>query len=178
MREKLLEAGTALLKEEGLEGATLRKVAARAGVSHGAPRHYFPTFTNLLGAIARNTVEELNRPLVDALTGKDARKNLKKAAQTYLEFAQTEPSLFDLLTRHDLLDGAGGELRQFTARWVHLTLENLSHIRTSATEADAVALWANIHGLAGITRYGMTQPVTAASRNDIFEAIMRAHGIN
>ena len=41
-RLELVEAGWAVIAEEGLEGATLRRVAARAGCTTGALTRYFP----------------------------------------------------------------------------------------------------------------------------------------
>jgi DNA-binding transcriptional regulator YbjK len=41
LRAALVSAGIELLEEGGLEALTLRKCAARAGVSHAAPAHHF-----------------------------------------------------------------------------------------------------------------------------------------
>jgi AcrR family transcriptional regulator len=50
-----MQVGVDLLAREGLQALTLREVARQAGVSHGAPRGYFPTHLELLSAIARGT---------------------------------------------------------------------------------------------------------------------------
>ena len=39
----LVASARAMLDEQGLEGLTLRAIARRAGVSHGAPLRHFPT---------------------------------------------------------------------------------------------------------------------------------------
>lgn len=55
---QLLDAVTAVLVEEGFEGVSVRKVAARAGVSIGAVQHHFPTKDAMLtAAMERASVE-------------------------------------------------------------------------------------------------------------------------
>ncbi|MGC1214378.1 MAG: helix-turn-helix domain-containing protein, partial [Micromonospora sp.] len=53
LRARLVEVGVDLLEREGTQALTLREIARRAGVSHGAPRRYFPTHFALLAAIAQ-----------------------------------------------------------------------------------------------------------------------------
>ena len=52
LREALITAGVGLLNEGGLSALTLRKCAARAGVSHAAPAYHFKGLNGLLTAIA------------------------------------------------------------------------------------------------------------------------------
>ena len=48
-----------MLDEQGLDGLTLRAIARRAGVSHGAPLRHFPTLAALLSAVAAQGFREL-----------------------------------------------------------------------------------------------------------------------
>src|SRR5690348_5720240 len=48
VRERLVSAGVGLLEEVGAAQLALRAIAREAGVSHGAPRRYFPTHNALL----------------------------------------------------------------------------------------------------------------------------------
>ncbi|MEU0061112.1 helix-turn-helix domain-containing protein, partial [Streptomyces sp. NPDC006334] len=43
LRTRLVDVGVELLAEQGVDALTLREIARRAGVSHGAPRRHFPT---------------------------------------------------------------------------------------------------------------------------------------
>jgi len=47
LREALIEAGTEILDEDGLEALSLRACAKRAGVSHAAPQHHFGNLEGL-----------------------------------------------------------------------------------------------------------------------------------
>jgi AcrR family transcriptional regulator len=49
-QSKVLEAAIACIAETGLEGASIRQVAARASVSIGAVQHHYPTKDALLAA--------------------------------------------------------------------------------------------------------------------------------
>src|SRR3954467_13102434 len=50
LEARLVAAGVELLAEAGTDALTLREIARRAGVSHGAPRRYFPTHHALRAA--------------------------------------------------------------------------------------------------------------------------------
>src|SRR3954465_7419107 len=69
LRARLVEVGAELLAREGVQALSLREIARRAGVSHGAPRRYFPTHQALLAAIAREGYRHL-ATLVDATIGR------------------------------------------------------------------------------------------------------------
>lgn len=51
-RDRLLRAARDVVAADGLEGLTLRAIARRAGVSHGAPLRHFPSLAALLSAVA------------------------------------------------------------------------------------------------------------------------------
>ena len=58
LRNALIRAGLDILDTEGLDALTLRKAAARAGVSHAAPAHHFQGKEGLLAAIAAHGYEQ------------------------------------------------------------------------------------------------------------------------
>ncbi|MFE2627335.1 TetR/AcrR family transcriptional regulator, partial [Streptomyces sp. NPDC059374] len=58
LRERLVDVGVDLVAREGAQALTLREIARRAGVSHGAPRRWFPTHLDLLSASARRGFAE------------------------------------------------------------------------------------------------------------------------
>ncbi|MEV5000128.1 TetR/AcrR family transcriptional regulator [Nocardioides sp. LML1-1-1.1] len=154
-RDRLVTVGTELLEEHGLAGISLRSIASAAGVSHGAPRRHFPTYDALLAAIARRALEELDERVAPALAADD----LRAAAAAYLDFARRRPELFALIARHDLLEGAGGNLREITGRWFADLGAALARTtrRTPAPE-EVLALWSGVHGLAALTSRRATEP--------------------
>ncbi|MCY4668944.1 MAG: TetR/AcrR family transcriptional regulator, partial [Rhodococcus sp.] len=81
LRETLVATGVEILDADGATELTLREIARRAGVSHGAPRRYFPTHNSLLAAIASHGLRDLADRLDPVLAGKQpARSRLISAA--------------------------------------------------------------------------------------------------
>ncbi len=172
LRERLIDVGVDLVCEEGVGALGLREIARRAGVSHGAPRRYFPTHQALLSAIAHRGFAELGGRFA-AVAGAAAvpRDRLRALARGYLGYALERRGMFELMFRHDLLDGATQHtdqppLRESTLPLFHqlvtlITAHRVTGQRAaedSATEVSpaiapppevtAAALWANIHGIA------------------------------
>ena len=160
MRDRLVQAGVELLEDEGLGTLTLRAITRRTGVSHGAPRRYFPTHNALLAAIASTGLDDISRRLQPAdgqpedRLRRSARPQpeelLIEAALRYLEFAAERPGMFELLFRHDLLEGAGGNLRSRSLPLFQHFADLVEQARpgTPDARARAIALWTNVHGLA------------------------------
>ncbi|MBM7517146.1 TetR/AcrR family transcriptional regulator [Nocardioides nitrophenolicus] len=154
-RDRLVTVGTQLLEEHGLAGISLRSIASAAGVSHGAPRRYFPTYQALLAAIARGGLEDLDRTIGPAL----ARDDLRAAARAYLDFGRERPEMFGLVTRHDLLEGAGANLREITGRWFADLGATLARTTGRSVHPEEVlALWSGVHGLAALSSRRATEP--------------------
>jgi AcrR family transcriptional regulator len=61
--ERLVDAGLALLAEEGAAGVTVRSVEGRAGVPHGSVRHHF------------GGLDGLRHALVDGLLAREAPRD-------------------------------------------------------------------------------------------------------
>ena len=58
-REHLIATARRLLDADGLEPLTLREIARRGGLSHGAPLRHFPSLATLLAAVAAQGFREL-----------------------------------------------------------------------------------------------------------------------
>lgn len=105
LRERLIDAGVDLVTADGSASLGLREIARRAGVSHGAPRRYFPTHHSLLSAIARRGFADLATRLTAAAeSGQTPRARLRALADAFLEYAGEHGGMFELMFRHDLLD--------------------------------------------------------------------------
>ncbi|MEU7377385.1 TetR/AcrR family transcriptional regulator [Streptomyces albidoflavus] len=170
LRERLVDAGVELVLEGGTASVGLREIARRAGVSHGAPRRYFPTHRALLSAIARRGFEELGARAAAAVDGAaGAREELAALARAYLAFALERRGMFELMFRHELLDGGGQDEAPAGPRLREATLPLLRHVtglvarcRGEAAEepsaaVTATALWANLHGIAQLWSWGSLQ---------------------
>ena len=103
----MIEVGVDLVGREGSQALSLREIARRAGVSHGAPRRYFPTHHALLAAIAREGYEHLGQLVAETVGGDevDSHARLLALGRLYLDFARTNRGMFELMFRHELLQG-------------------------------------------------------------------------
>ncbi|WP_328958585.1 TetR/AcrR family transcriptional regulator [Kitasatospora purpeofusca] len=192
LRARLVAAGVELLALEGIHALTLREIARQAGVSHGAPRRHFATHAELLAAIAGHGFGELATALgLDApgpacTSASAARQRLDELARGYLAFAAEQPGMFELMFRHDVLEGSGAELRRTSLPLFEAVTGLVAAIRPpsdhgsspGAGDGDgppptvvAAALWANLHGLAQLRAWGSLRLATGG---DSVEPLLRA----
>lgn len=185
LKQRLIDAGVELLDSEGPDGVGLRSIARRAGVSHGAPRRHFPTHRSLLAAIARAGIEDLLTTVAPVLAddNRAARDRLIEVAHAYVTFARERRAMFDLITRHDLLDAAGGNLRELSVpllgELARLVGADEDTADDQSVESDsgwlrALGLWTAIHGIAvlGANRTLEVAPVLQ-SDTEVIGALIR-----
>ncbi|MGC4977887.1 TetR/AcrR family transcriptional regulator [Streptomyces sp. DT199] len=165
LRSRLVDVGVELVTTEGVQALSLREIARRAGVSHGAPRRYFPTHLELLSAIARRGFEELARQGVAALGDGTAspREQISTLGRVYLDFALTQPGMHELMFRHDLLESNQLGLRDVSLPIFSLLVDLVGRVRPDA-EAPLVAgaLLANLYGIAQLWTWGSLPLTTGA----------------
>jgi AcrR family transcriptional regulator len=151
-RQRLISSAVALLTEEGVEAVTLRRIARAAGVSHGAPLRHFTGRAELLSAVAGEGFAELGRADLPE-TGPHAR--LLAACRAYVEFAQRNPAMFELMFRHDLIDTAELDQAVFT-RFTQLVADAQAAGWRQGVDSHTLAssLWAALHGLAELWLWG------------------------
>ncbi|WKX73292.1 TetR/AcrR family transcriptional regulator [Streptomyces sp. XD-27] len=167
LRARLVEVGVDLVTSEGAQALSLREIARRAGVSHGAPRRYFPTHVDLLSAIARQGFAELSAKADEAVSGRqaDPRARLMALGRAYLDFALGNRGMYELMFRHDLLESGRLGLRETSLPLFGLLVDLVAQVRTEPgmePRVAAGALWANLHGVAQLWGWGSLQLATGA----------------
>jgi AcrR family transcriptional regulator len=71
---RLMKAAHEILNEKGIEGATVPRVAARAGLSPGSVYRRFPNKDVLMRAVILETLETLDEAVVSGLTSELAER--------------------------------------------------------------------------------------------------------
>jgi AcrR family transcriptional regulator len=179
LRARLVQVGVELVAREGAQALTLREIARRAGVSHGAPRRYFPTHLELLSAIARRGFADLAERTAMALGDREAgpRARLAVLGRVYLEFALDNRGMYELMFRHDLLESGHLGLRDTSLPLFAALVELVGAVRPDAdARAVAGALWANLHGIAQLWGWGSLQLATGSEDfTPLLEAALDAH---
>lgn len=188
-RSRLLRAAHEVLADHGVEGLTLRAIARRARVSHGAPLRHFPHRAALLSAVAATGFEELlhtgRREVERCPPGSGAVQQLRAGARGYVRYALARPAMFTLMFRHDLLDLQDRQL----GRTGLATFEDLAaRIRAAQQEgwhptadpkALTGALWSGLHGLSQLWMWGSLGPATGAADVDrALTALLGAFGLD
>jgi AcrR family transcriptional regulator len=173
-RSALVRAGIGLLEETGSADIGLRAIARRAGVSHGAPRRWFPTHRSLLAAIAEQGLRDLTDNL--AAAAQAPGHSIADVAKAYVGFARRRPAMFTLIFRHDLLDGSGAELRTVSRTlfsWV-VDLVQQQSTTTPDPAGAAAALWVGIHGIAVLSSTGSLELATSGmDADDLIDRVVR-----
>ncbi|MFF1549331.1 TetR/AcrR family transcriptional regulator [Streptomyces sp. NPDC058291] len=173
LRTRLVDVGVDLVSREGAGALTLREIARRAGVSHGAPRRHFATHRDLLSAIARRGFTDL-AARVAATRGDESagpRAQLTELGSAYLRFALDNAGMYELMFRHDLLESSHLRLRDTSLPMFGVLVELVGRVRPDAdARSVAAALWANLHGIAQLWRWGSLQLATGA---DDFAPLLR-----
>lgn len=151
LRDALISAGIALLAEGGMANLTLRRAAARAGVSHAAPAHHFDGLPGLLTAIAARAFRTFADMLHAAreAAGPDPRARLNGTCQGYLTFAATHAGLFHLMFLAPQVNRADPDLMPHANRSYQILREAcLPYAKTDPDEVLEVAVWSMVHGYA------------------------------
>jgi len=99
LRVVLLAEAERTLREQGIEGLSLRDLARQAGVSHAAPRRHFADRQALLNALAEAGFARLADEVCAAIdgAGEDYQARLRAVATAYVHFATRDAALLELM---------------------------------------------------------------------------------
>jgi AcrR family transcriptional regulator len=185
LRRALIEAGIAILTEQGMAGLTLRKVASRAGVSHAAPYSHFTDKQALLAAIGTQGYHTLHERLCAAIQGHEADPwaELEEAAWAYVGFALEKPAHFRV-TLSGLVERQSDhpEYVEIAHRSFDLVLrivggcQAAGHLGPGPVAQVAAAVWALVHGMASLLLEGQlphTVTEAAPARKLLLDALGR-----
>jgi AcrR family transcriptional regulator len=156
LRAALLQAGLAILAEEGVQALSLRAAARRAGVSHAAPYRHFADKEALLAAIAEEGFNMLAAEVEAARACFPAspREQLAESAWAYVRFALAHPDHLRVMFGGSIEDPqAYPGLREAGARAFAVLVDIIRAGQDAGTmiagEARllAVVAWTQVHGL-------------------------------
>src|SRR5919204_3093904 len=164
VRSALVDAGLELARSGGPDAVVLREVTRLVGVVPNAAYRHFADRDALLAAVRDAALSQLAQRMADGMsrvrarpqTPTGARLRLRAVGQAYLDFARTEPGLFDTAfaaTEHHPPSTGNDEPRP------------LDHLKAALDNLVAAGLleparrlsleyptWATVHGLAVLLR--------------------------
>ncbi len=151
-RGEILAAAKQLFLQEGIEHATMRRIAGAVGVSSTAIYVYFPDKTAILDAIAEAMFEALLIAYAQSQrSGKPRLARFRDALQSYVDLALSRPDEYRL-TFHAKSRSYHGEIeaadKSFSLLQADIAeLMQVGIFAPGDTLAVAEALWACLHGV-------------------------------
>jgi AcrR family transcriptional regulator len=163
VRAALIEAGLELARSGGPEAVVLRETTRMVGVVPNAAYRHFADRDELLAAVRAAAVAELARRMADGIsqiragphTPTGARLRVTAVGTAYLQFARTEPGLFDTAfadTDHPS-PGAGDQPQPL--QYLQAALDGLVDaglLEPARRPNIEYPTWATVHGLAVLLR--------------------------
>ncbi|MDF1820161.1 MAG: TetR/AcrR family transcriptional regulator [Alcanivoracaceae bacterium] len=158
LRAALLQGAGELLREGGIEGLSLRKLAEQVGVSRTAPYHHFRDKHDLLCALAARGFSHLETLIEQAQLDRqgDLEAGLRAFVRAYLNFAAEHPETYDLMfgrtiwksgqPTEELRDVAFRSFRRYVER-IGTLVDQARLPAGSQPLRLAQASWATLHGL-------------------------------
>ena len=179
-RDHLIKVALELVANEGIESVTLRRIARRAGVSHGAPLRHFESLADLLAEVAAEGFRLLSRAIevASAATSpiRGSMPRLRAAGRAYVQVAVENPGLFTLMFRPDWLRGDNPRYVADAAEAFELLASQVQSAQDSGWQNDrdtrllAGVIWSNVHGLASLwSQNALLGPVPNASLKEAVE---------
>jgi AcrR family transcriptional regulator len=163
VRAALVEAGVELARSGGPDAVVLREVTRMVGVVPNTAYRHFLDRDALLAAVRDEALSELAGRIADGMsevragprTPTGARLRLRAVGHAYLEFARTEPGLFDTafaLTDHPVRPETD---EPTPLDLLQASLDDLASagiLEAARRPNIEYSIWASVHGLAVLLR--------------------------
>lgn len=158
LTKSLLESASLIIKEQGVESLSMRKLADTVGVSRTAPYHHFKDKNTLLCALAEQGFYEQAKMLHSLRAQKNtAEEGFKKYVHAYLEYALQHNETYDLMygrtlwkagNPSDSLKAASKQTFKAWIDWVEELQEQNILPSNNTPLRIGQTTWASLHGLA------------------------------
>lgn len=175
LQNSLISAAIALMQEKGPNAFSLREVAKKAGVSHGAPYRHFKDKAALLSAIAQSGFRALTTRLVEieAAYSNDPRQQMIESGVAYVELAVENPEITQLMfggyiSPEECSQTLADDSTDAFSSLVKI-IENGRQVgiyRQEEARTLALAAWSMVHGLAMLIAGGQLSEM-AGSREQV-----------
>lgn len=155
-RALILDAARAAFFELGLEGASMREIAKRAGYTPGAIYSYFSSREEIYAALLGESLLRLNAHVASAPDDGTPAERVRSKASAFFDFYRDNPRDLDLgfylfqgVRPSGLTRELDAQLNEQLRAALQPTVEGLSELGLDATacEAEVTALFAHMVGL-------------------------------
>lgn len=155
---ELIEAGIALINEEGNSNFTLRKVAKRVGVSPTACYNHFENKDALLGAMKRHVNNRFVQALKAVTEDEAIECKTMSIGKAYVNFFAKNPNYFQFIYDNDdyhidvLEDEIDGDYEPFRI-FKKYAIDYLDKVGIHKVDQrnTMLLMWSAVHGLAAMS---------------------------
>jgi AcrR family transcriptional regulator len=169
-RRLIITTARRVAEAEGWDAVTTRRLSTEVEYSQPVLYKHFAGMEGVADAVAVDGFDELADAIRSARSDTDtARDNLARIAHAYVDFARTNPAVYDaMFARATTLRFAAEDTPpQLTAAFAELR----QAVVLVADEQDADALtevfWAALHGLVTLSRTGRLRPGYESERLEL-----------
>jgi AcrR family transcriptional regulator len=153
LRRALIDDAVETIATHGIGALNLRQLAARVGVTSGAPYHHFASREALLAAIADDGFHALEARLLAAreTASADGGPRLEVLGEAYVRFAIAHPGHFRVMFHGDAMTAGPTEagLRAFELlREAVLDCQAVGAAPAGDPAPLVLTAWSAVHGLA------------------------------
>ncbi len=158
LQRALVEAGIELLSEGGHSALTLRKCAARAGVSHAAPAHHFDGLKGLLTAIVTEGFKTFTQSMIEPRDAAASDSHARRVAgcNGYLKFSADNEAMAALMFMTDEIFTSDPEFQYAGAAAYQVLADACAPFKSGAAgpKGTEVLIWSLVQGYASLARSG------------------------
>lgn len=151
-REQILESAVDLFARHGFEGTSVRMIADAADVSAGLLYNYFESKDDVLRAIFRRSMEDVQESFARAAVGDTPAERVRRLVRAALDVVLEHLSFWRLTYAVRMQPAVMESLDDRVAAWMEAIRRDLEHrlreVGSDAPALDARVLFAAIDGAA------------------------------
>jgi AcrR family transcriptional regulator len=184
-RAAIVDAARELVASAGLEALSLRRLAARLGVTAPALYLHFSGKRDLLRALAESEFEVLEARFAEVDTD-DPVERVRATTRAYVAHARERPELFRVMFLFPPAVGDQGgadELPAATKTFAASSANIEAAVAAGALRTDDVlltslAMWSAAHGVATVLQLGFDFPadLETALVDEVTDRLLRGYG--
>jgi AcrR family transcriptional regulator len=151
-REQIIRAARRIAELEGWPNVTVRRLSDEISYSQPVLYTHFGSREGILTAVAIEGFQELGLALEKARKRAKRGNAVESVATAYLEFAASSPALYEAMFSLSLSVPFGDVATPGEMQFAFSQLRELFQGDSSKSEVLAELFWANLHGIAELTR--------------------------
>ena len=157
-RAQIISAARSIAEREGWPNVTVRRLSDEIAYSQPVLYSHFESRESIIAAVAVEGFQELGVTLEKARNGAKRGGPVEAVANAYVDFAASSPALYEAMFSLKLDVPFGDVATPPELRFAFSQLLELFLARMPNAEVVTELFWANLHGVADLTRTGRLPP--------------------